>query len=91
HYGLWKGTVHHRDISATNLMYYRKDGKAMGVVNDFDLSTLAGSEHEFSNERTGTIPFMAIELLDENGQKGLVTHLYRHEVESLIWAFAWIS
>jgi len=92
HYGLWKGGVQHRDISASNLMYYRQlDGKVIGVVNDFDLATLAGSERKFGNERTGTVPFMAMELLQKDGQDGCVVHRYRHEVESFIWVFLWVS
>ena len=58
HYGLCKGGVHHCDISAANLMYYQVNGEAMGVVNDFDLSTLAGSKCKFGNKRTGALAFI---------------------------------
>lgn len=91
HYGLWKGGVHHRDISAANLMYYWLEGKAIGVVNDFDLATLAGCERKFGDERTGTIPFMAMELLQKEGQGGTLLHRYGHEIESFIWVFLWVS
>ena len=58
HYGLCKGGVHHCDINAANLMYYQVNGEAIVVVNDFDLSTLAGSERKFGNERTGALAFI---------------------------------
>ncbi|KIN94978.1 hypothetical protein M404DRAFT_335213 [Pisolithus tinctorius Marx 270] len=72
-------------------MYYRVGGKVMGVLNDYDLSSLASSANPLSNKRTGTIPFMAIDLLKEDGQDGKVKHLYRHDMESLIYVFIWIS
>ena len=72
-------------------MYYRAGGEVVGVMNDFRVSTLASSERKFGNEQTGTVPFMAIELLEKNGQNGTVAHKYRHEVESFIWVFVWVS
>ncbi|KAG2051275.1 hypothetical protein BDR06DRAFT_1022700 [Suillus hirtellus] len=36
---LWEGGVYHRDISPSNLMYYRLScGRVIGVLNDYDLS-----------------------------------------------------
>ncbi|KAH7923110.1 hypothetical protein BV22DRAFT_1093462 [Leucogyrophana mollusca] len=90
HYELWKGGIHHRDISASNLMYYRNaQGVAVGVLNDFDLSST--TEGRQGNERTGTIPFMAIELLRKSALHGHGTHEYYHDAESLIWVFAWVT
>ncbi|KAG2750149.1 hypothetical protein P692DRAFT_20953951 [Suillus brevipes Sb2] len=34
---------------------------------------------------------MALDLLTEEGQRGEVKHLYRHDLESFMWCFAWIS
>ncbi|KAG8795332.1 hypothetical protein FRC17_008149, partial [Serendipita sp. 399] len=63
HYLLWKLGVEHRDISTGNLMYWRdNDGHAHGVLADFDLSSLSG-EPSNNKQRTGTLPYMAIELL----------------------------
>ncbi|KAF9245413.1 hypothetical protein BU15DRAFT_34896, partial [Melanogaster broomeanus] len=90
HYVLWKAGIHHRDISCENLMYYRFNAKVIGVLNDYDLAPLTSSENPLGYERTGTIPFMAIDLLDANGQDGAVRHLYRHDMESFIWVFIWI-
>ncbi|KAF9241604.1 hypothetical protein BU15DRAFT_36436, partial [Melanogaster broomeanus] len=86
HYVLWKAGIHHRDVSCANLM--RDD--LMGILNDFDLASLTTSDKPLGNERTGTIPFMAIHLLRQNGQDGKVKHLYRHDMESFIWAYIWL-
>ncbi|KAI5994252.1 hypothetical protein F5J12DRAFT_416803 [Pisolithus orientalis] len=91
HHALWNDGIHHRDVSVENLMYYKVGGKVMGVLNDYDLSSLASSPSPLGNERTGTIPFMAIDLLEEAGQNGNVKHQYRHDMESFIWVFIWIS
>ncbi|KAG2032582.1 hypothetical protein BDR03DRAFT_926566 [Suillus americanus] len=90
HLTLWKEGVYHRDVSPGNLMWYWKDGKRIGVLNDYDLSSLANVQGPQGNERTGTVPFMARELLTEEGQRGKVKHLYRHDLESFMWVFAWI-
>ncbi|KAG1893862.1 uncharacterized protein F5891DRAFT_1256933 [Suillus fuscotomentosus] len=91
HLTLWKEGVHHRDVSPGNLMWYWKDDKRIGVLNDYDLSSLADDLGPRGNERTGTVPFMALDLLTEEGQRGEVKHLYRHDLESFMWCFAWIS
>ena len=65
----------HRDISSGNLMYTRDEqGRVVGVLNDFDLSVLASVAGEFSTERTGTVPFMATDLL--RFVDGCLPHLY---------------
>jgi hypothetical protein len=71
-------------------MWYWKDGKRIGVLNDYDLSSLADDPCPRGNERTGTVPFMALDLLSPNAQRGEVKHLYRHDLESFIWVFIWI-
>ncbi|KAG2070795.1 hypothetical protein BDR04DRAFT_1053775 [Suillus decipiens] len=91
HLTLWKEGVYHRDISPGNLMWYMKNGKLIGVLNDYDLSSLANVAGPQGNERTGTVPFMALELLTPSAQRGEVKHLYRHDLESFMWVFAWIS
>ena len=59
--------------------------KVYGVLADFDLSSWTKDMNEdyskTSQQRTGTPPFMAYELLD--GSEGL--HLYRHDLESLFY------
>ncbi|KAG2352680.1 hypothetical protein BDR07DRAFT_1615549 [Suillus spraguei] len=90
HLSLWKEGVYHRDVSPGNLLWYWKDGKRMGVLNDYDLSSLANDQGPRGNERTGTVPFMALDLLSAKAQRGEVKHLYRHDLESFIWVFIWI-
>ena len=92
HLDLWNGGVLHRDVSPGNMMYYRtKNGTLMGVLNDYDLSSLAAAAGPQGNERTGTVPFMALDLLTPAGQRGEVKHLYRHDLESFIWVLVWVS
>ena len=66
-------------------MYRIVDGKVCGVLTDFDLSSwtadLKNDYTKTSQQRTGTPPFMAYELLDESD----VIHLYRHDLESLFY------
>ncbi|KAG1893856.1 uncharacterized protein F5891DRAFT_1116491 [Suillus fuscotomentosus] len=90
HLTLWKEGVHHRDISPGSLLWHRKNGRLIGVLNDYDLSSLANAVGPQGNERTGTVPFMALDLLTKEGQQGKVKHLYRHDLESFMWVFAWI-
>ncbi|KAG1784623.1 uncharacterized protein HD556DRAFT_1251073 [Suillus plorans] len=87
---LWEGGVYHRDISPSNLMYYRLlCGRVIGVLNDYDLSSIQ-DDCARGNERTGTVPFMAIELLTVSAIDGAVEHVYRHDAESFIWVFVWV-
>ncbi|KAG2125388.1 hypothetical protein DEU56DRAFT_573329 [Suillus clintonianus] len=91
HIALWKAGVYHRDVSPGNMMWYRdKLGKLMGVLNDYDLSLLASVPGPHGNERTGTVPFMALDLFTEEAQRGEVKHLYRHDLESFMWILTWI-
>ena len=60
------------------------DDHVRGVLNDFDLSSLRDVPGASLFQRTGTLPYMASELLvDKNGQPP--KHLYRHDVESIFW------
>ncbi|KAF9235704.1 hypothetical protein BU15DRAFT_29412, partial [Melanogaster broomeanus] len=95
HYVLWKAGVHHRDASPANLMYYRRDDTncaIVGALNDYDLASLASQESPSGNKRTGTgtMLFMAIDLLEAPGKDGKLKHLYRYDMESFIWVFVWI-
>ncbi|KAG0695564.1 hypothetical protein DFH29DRAFT_954736, partial [Suillus ampliporus] len=72
------------------MMYCKtKDGVLVGVLNDYDLSSLATTQGPLGNERTGTVPFMALDLLSPESQRGKVQHLYRHDLESFIWVLVW--
>ncbi|TRM67315.1 hypothetical protein BD626DRAFT_99120 [Schizophyllum amplum] len=72
---------------STNLMYPCQPGtRVFAVLNDWDLDTDA-THRRFG---TGTIPFMAIDLLSPEAMRGEVRHLYRHDLEAMIWVFVWI-
>ncbi|GJJ09882.1 hypothetical protein Clacol_004106 [Clathrus columnatus] len=93
HHALWEKGIEHCDISVSNLMYRIKDKVPKGVLNDFDLSRLSiGGKREGTraNDRTGTIPFIAIDLLSPPAEKGKVRHLYRHDLESFAWVLFWV-
>jgi hypothetical protein len=61
----------------------------VGILNDFDLATWVG--HSTTNsDRTGTLPFMAIDLLDGE-LEDRIPQLYRHDLESFSWVLAYIT
>ena len=43
-----------------------------------------------STDRTGTIPFMALNMLN-SGLEDRIPRLYRHDAESLIWVLAYVT
>lgn len=49
--------------------------------------TLTIIEGVTGNERTSTVPFMALKLLAEEGE---IKHIYAHDAESFIWFLTWI-
>ena len=88
---MWKGGVHHRDVSASNLNLMCKDEKCgvVGVLADCDSATINNSVT--GGERTSTVPFMAIELFTEQGLAGEIKDIYAHDVKSFICIIVWIS
>ncbi|KIM42705.1 hypothetical protein M413DRAFT_122048 [Hebeloma cylindrosporum] len=90
---LWRIGIAHGDVSLYNLM--SKEDNKYGVLNDFDLSTIMKPGDQNPNrqglERTGTLPFMALQLLDDEGFDGKVPRRYRHELESFAWILVWVS
>ena len=90
------GRILHRDISENNLMIFRPEesAEAVGILNDFDMATerlLDAKEAEVSaaHHRTGTLPFMALELVDNDEAKPV--HLYRHDLESFFYILIWAA
>ena len=77
----------HRDISLDNLMLRREGDKVYGVLNDMDLAVSVGVTIASSKQRTGTKPFMAIDLL----QPDPPVHMYRHDLESMFYVLVWIT
>lgn len=74
-------------------MYNEKNKHS--VLNDFDLSTIMNPGDRNPNrqglERTGTLPFMAVELLQNEGFDGKVPRRYEHELESFSWVLVCVS
>ncbi|CAL1698516.1 unnamed protein product [Somion occarium] len=117
HYVFIQIKILHRDISITNVMFYREPGgHVVGVLSDWDLSTYRNgllvkgevesdltptipkddeqdpkdakddSEEEQPTRkkaryRTGTGPFMALDLLSTT----TILHRYRHDLESFFY------
>ena len=71
------------------MFYLDSDKRVIGVLNDYDLSSLKHAPT--GRERTGTVPFMAMELLTTKALTGKVEHLYRHDAESFIWVLTFAS
>ena len=70
-------------------MYRTVNGKIVGMLNDFDLAST--EKTATGTECTGTIPFMALDLLEDNALEGHINHAYKHDAESFIWVMIWIS
>ena len=84
HFCLWKKGIRHNDISLGNLMWDAE--REVGVLNDFDLAKYASQAGASGPENTGTLPFIALDLLSEEGFRGEIPRLYRHEAESFAWS-----
>ncbi|KAG8923730.1 hypothetical protein FRC02_010961, partial [Tulasnella sp. 418] len=94
HLALWKVGVRHRDISVGNLMYYKYEGRVMGVLIDFDLSSLLKEDEENDPTGTdcrGTLQFMATDLLPGEYAPREREHLYQHDFESFFWVLTWVA
>ncbi|TFY83676.1 hypothetical protein EWM64_g323 [Hericium alpestre] len=91
HYALWQRGVEHTDPSVGNLMTDPLDNNK-GVLNDWDLAItrVNGKKKSPHSERTGTPPFMALDLLTKAYYDGNMTRLYRHDLEAFIWILPWV-
>ncbi len=91
----YKARILHRDISCKNIMYEIRDGRLYFILIDFDMATVVTSTGEPSAQvsakhRTGTLPFMAFELLrDTTNDVARVKHRLRHDLESLLYFSCW--
>ncbi|KAH7094115.1 hypothetical protein BKA62DRAFT_625532 [Auriculariales sp. MPI-PUGE-AT-0066] len=85
HYWLFKRAgILHRDISIGNVMYRMKGGMVHGVLNDFDHACKVDDPGPTLNRRTGTVPYMAIDILLQDSSPTF-RHLYRYDLESLYY------
>src|SRR5882757_3432129 len=67
-------------------MYDYDGNNVVGVLGDWDLATVISSSGTPNTDRTGTIPFMALQLFEGDP----VIHMFRHDAESYIWLFLWV-
>jgi hypothetical protein len=70
------------------MVYRTLSSLMMSVINDWDLSS---PENESgSHERTGMIPFMAMDLLTKKAIKGKAEQMYQCIAESFFWVHIWV-
>lgn len=81
-----KGNILHRDVSENNIIITNPDetGGFTGMLIDLDLAKVLGSGRSGARHQTGTMEFMAIEVL-----RG-IDHTYRHDLESFFYVLLWI-
>ncbi|KAK2812984.1 hypothetical protein FQN50_001005 [Emmonsiellopsis sp. PD_5] len=79
-----KGSILHRDISENNIIITdpEETGHA-GMLIDMDLAKELGSGRSGARCRTGTMEFMAIQVLFNTD------HTYRHDIESFFYVLIW--
>ncbi|KAK2591533.1 hypothetical protein QQS21_010783 [Conoideocrella luteorostrata] len=86
-----KGGILHRDISSNNIIITSpgeaRGGGFKGMLIDLDLALATGRDSGPSGarHRTGTMQFMAIEVL-----RGVDDHTYRHDLESFFYVVLWM-
>jgi Fungal protein kinase len=80
------GKALHRDISENNIIIIEAatKGDPKGMLIDLDLAKELDSMSRGASHRTGTMQFMAIEVLQGKG------HTYRHDLESFFYVFIWM-
>jgi len=61
-----------------------------GILNNYDLAHIAGGDRPSGFGCTGTMPFMAIDLLTKKAWDGEIERRYRHDCESFAWVLLWI-
>ena len=76
-----------RDISIGNVCLTEADGKAICKFIDFDHASHFGKQLSGAENRCGTAPFMACEVLDKD-LEGYV-HRLHHEFESVLYMCVW--
>lgn len=90
-YLLWKLGIAHGDVSLANMMCETVEEELRGILNDFDLAAVMTDECRSPEkkgwERTGTLPFMALDLL--NFCNGEIKRWFRHDLESGTWCLAY--
>ena len=80
------GKILHRDISENNIIVTdsKETDGFVGLLIDLDLAKELESEPSGARYRTGTMEFMAIEVLLG------YSHTYRHDLESFFYVLLWV-
>ncbi|KAI0085854.1 hypothetical protein BDY19DRAFT_896020, partial [Irpex rosettiformis] len=100
-----KALILHRDISEGNIMYKERDGEDWFLLIDFDLAVGLRENGQptgpSARHRTGTLPFMAVDLIDDIAAQESANRFYpwepslqhsiRHDFESLFWVSLWCA
>ncbi|KAJ3534418.1 hypothetical protein NM688_g7141 [Phlebia brevispora] len=96
----YKANMLHRDVSVNNIMYEKRGGMYYFILIDFDMAVVLPKDGNTpytssSRHRTGTLPFMAYELIRDaantagKGDWKPIKHLLRHDFQSLFWVSLW--
>ncbi|KAG9242164.1 hypothetical protein BJ878DRAFT_536067 [Calycina marina] len=80
------GKILHRDVSENNIIITEllAEDAPKGRLIDLDLAKELDGMPSGARHRTGTMQFMAIEVLEGKG------HTYRHDLESFFYVFIWM-
>lgn len=92
HFLLWMMGIAHNDISLSKLLCTERNGRIVGILNDFDLAGFmkpgVRNPEKRGWERTGSIAFMAMDLL--KNPDGKQKRWYWYDLESFIWCLLWV-
>ena len=80
------GKILHRDISENNIIITdpKETNGFTGMLIDAELGKESGSGRSGARHQTGTMEFMAIQVLQR------VDHTYRYDLESFFYVLLWI-
>jgi hypothetical protein len=81
-----KGKILHRDISSNNIIITKPETADgfKGMLIDLDFAKIRDSDPSGARYRTGTMQFMAVEVLRK------ADHTYRHDLESFFYVLIWM-
>jgi serine/threonine protein kinase len=81
-----KGKILHRDISSNNIIITNPEtaNDFKGMLIDLDLAKVRDSGPSGARHQTGTMQFMAVEVLRK------ADHTYRHDLESFFCVLLWM-
>lgn len=81
-----KGKILHRDISSNNIIITNPAtaNGFKGMLIDLDLAKIRDSGPSGARHQTGTMQFMAVEVLRKTD------HTYRHDLESFFYVLIWM-